>query len=151
MKIVIQRVLNASVFINNSETSHIKEGLLIYLGITHTDSETDAEYLVKKLIQMRIFGENPSFDKSIQELNLEVLVISQFTLCANTQKGRRPSFSNAAPPKQAKILYEYFINCLKNHSISVQTGVFQSTMQVSSINDGPVTIVIDTNDVKRLN
>ena len=151
MKIVIQRVLKASVSINNSKTAHIKRGLLIYLGITSTDTENNAEYLAKKIVQMRIFGENPSFNQSIQELNLEVLIISQFTLCANIEKGRRPSFSNAAPPKQAKILYKHFINCLKNHSIFVQTGVFQSTMQISSINDGPVTILIDTNDVKKLN
>lgn len=148
MRIVIQRVKHAQVSIDGREYSHIEQGLLVLLGITHDDTEADADWLVQKLCKMRIFDdENGVMNRSIAEIKGEIMVVSQFTLMAATQKGNRPSYIRAARPEQAIPLYEYFVaqteQTLKK---SVATGVFGADMQVSLLNDGPVTILIDSHN-----
>lgn len=143
---VIQRVKKASVSVDNEIIGNINQGLLILLGVTHEDSQLDADWLVNKIVQMRIFAdEDGKMNKSMQDLNADLLIVSQFTLHASTQKGNRPSFIKAARPEIAIPLYEYFIQ--KSEELlgkKVQTGKFGADMEVSLVNDGPVTIIIDT-------
>ena len=147
MKLVIQRSGPANVEINGETFSEIKKGLVVLLGITHEDSEKDIEYLVEKLINMRLFDSGEKFfEKSVLEENLEVLVVSQFTLYASAKKGRRPDFALARKSAEAEPLYEKFVEKLKEKGIAVRTGVFGAMMKISLTNDGPVTIILDSSE-----
>lgn len=146
MRIVAQRVSEASVKINGEVKGSIEQGILILLGIEHEDNQDDADYLIQKISQLRVFGDdNGKMNLSIADVNGEFLIISQFTLHASTKKGNRPSYIRAARPEQAIPLYQYFIDQLKKTSqLSVETGEFGADMKVSLINDGPVTILMDS-------
>ena len=145
MKVVLQRVSRASVEISGNEISSINQGYVVLLGIEKNDNIEDLEYLVTKIIGLRLFNDiNGNMNLSIQETNKDILVVSQFTLCADTSKGRRPSFIGAAEPDLAKNLYKLFCSCLVNYDVNVKTGQFGATMLVSLINDGPVTIILDS-------
>ena len=147
---VIQRVSEASVTINNQIKGEIGTGLLILLGITHSDIEEDIVWLSKKIVNLRIFGDNEGkMNLSLNDLGGEVLIISQFTLHSSTKKGNRPSFIEAARPEVAIPLYNSFIEKMTFEiGRSVQTGEFGADMKVALLNDGPVTIIIDTKDRK---
>lgn len=146
MKVVIQRVNEASVKIDGSVHGSIESGLLILVGIEHSDTEEDVDWLASKIVSLRIFSdENGLMNLSVKEINGGILVISQFTLHAKTKKGNRPSFIDAARPEQAIPLYEKFKAALeKELEKTIQCGVFGADMKVSLVNDGPVTIVIDS-------
>lgn len=146
MRVVIQRVKNASVRVDEQVVGAIDHGLLLLLGITQEDSAEDIEWLCRKIVQMRIFGdENDLMNKSLLDIDGEVLVISQFTLHASTKKGNRPSFIAAARPEQAIPLYEQFISVIQDYvPKKVQTGIFGADMKVNLLNDGPVTITMDS-------
>ena len=146
MRIVIQRVSEAAVKIEGAIVGEIKQGLLILLGIEQEDSQKDADYLVQKICNLRIFSDaEGKMNLSNQDIGGEFLVVSQFTLHAATRKGNRPSYIKAARPEVAIPLYEYFIAVLqKTSSSSIQTGRFGADMQVSLVNDGPVTILMDS-------
>lgn len=146
MKIVIQRSKKASVSINNEIFSEIGQGILVLVGVEEQDEQDDIDYLVKKLCNLRIFDdENGIMNKSVKDINGEILAISQFTLMARTKKGNRPSYIDAAKPDISIPLYEKFVSSLnKEMNKEVKTGQFGADMQVSLINDGPVTIIIDS-------
>ena len=145
MRAVIQRVSEASVTVDGQHIGRIGRGLAVFLGIAANDAETDADYLVEKIVGLRIFpDEEGKFDRSIQDVNGSILVVSQFTLYGDCRKGRRPSFSAAAGPDQALPLYKYFVTTLRTKAIPVATGRFQAMMAVHLINDGPVTLIIDS-------
>jgi len=151
VRIVIQRVKNASVRVDGLVTGEIGTGLLIFLGVTHSDTEEEADYLTDKTIQLRIFpDESGRMNRSLLETGGELLVVSQFTLYGDTRKGRRPGFDEAAQPEKARALYQYFVNRLKTSNLIVQTGVFQADMQVHLINDGPVTFILDSSQRSRV-
>ena len=144
MKVVVQKVLNASVVVNKEEVGKINSGLLIFVGFTHNDNISNIKYIVNKIVNLRIFEDNNNvMNLSAKELNKELLVVSQFTLYAKLN-GRRPSFTKALNYGEAKDLYEYFNEELRNLDINVETGVFGSDMTVNITNDGPVTIIIDS-------
>ena len=143
MKLVIQRVDSASVTIENNLHSTIKKGLLVLFGVEKDDSEDMLEYFAQKLLKLRIFeDEQGKMNKSVLDIEGEILVVSQFTLCADCKKGTRPSFDNAKEPKAAKEYYEKFEEILKKSGINIKTGVFGAHMQVGLINNGPVTIIL---------
>lgn len=146
MRVVIQRVKNASVRVDEQVVGAVNHGLLLLLGITQEDSTEDIEWLCRKIVQMRIFrDENDLMNKSLLDIDGEVLVISQFTLHASTKKGNRPSFIAAARPEQAIPLYEQFISVIQDYvPKKVQTGIFGADMKVNLLNDGPVTITMDS-------
>ncbi len=146
MRVVIQRVREASVTIEEKVKSSIAQGLLILLGIEDADTEEDIDWLCKKISQLRIFNdENGVMNKSVLEIGGELLVVSQFTLHASTKKGNRPSYIRASKPDYAIPMYERFVQYLQKISqIEVKTGVFGADMQVQLLNDGPVTIIIDS-------
>ena len=146
MRVVIQRVRKASVKINDEIVGEIQQGLLVLLGIEHVDSELDADYLIQKLIHLRIFGDDEGkMNLSVSDISGGVLIVSQFTLFADTKKGNRPSFIRSARPEQAIPLYDYFLSQLKkSFSGKIKKGVFGGDMQVELINDGPVTIILDS-------
>ncbi|MAJ32710.1 MAG: D-tyrosyl-tRNA(Tyr) deacylase [Flavobacteriaceae bacterium] len=146
MRVVVQRVKNASVCVDEKVVGAIDYGLLILLGITQEDGAEDIEWLCRKIAQMRIFGdENDLMNKSLLDIGGEVLIISQFTLHASTKKGNRPSFIAAAKPEQAIPLYEQFITAIQDYiPKKVQTGIFGADMKVNLLNDGPVTITMDS-------
>lgn len=146
MRVVIQRVLESSVSIGVSIHSQIENGLLILLGIETEDDIDDADWLISKIIGLRIFSDaDDKMNLSIEEINGSYLVVSQFTLHASTKKGNRPSYIKAARPEKAVPLYDYFVGQLREKSGKiVRTGIFGADMKVSLINDGPVTIIIDT-------
>ena len=146
MKIVIQRVSKASVTINNNKVANIKNGLLILLGIVNEDSQEDSNWLVRKIANLRIFNdENGVMNNSLLDSNGDIIVVSQFTLQASTKKGNRPSYIKAAKPEIAIPLYENFVKTLENElGKKVQTGEFGADMKVEILNDGPVTIIIDS-------
>jgi D-tyrosyl-tRNA(Tyr) deacylase len=147
MKAVIQRTDYAKVEVENNITGQIKKGLLVLLGVTHEDSEKEADYLADKIINLRIFPDSEDkMNLSLLDIKGEILVVSQFTLYADTKKGRRPSFIKAAKPEKANYLYEYFVKILKEKGLEPKTGKFQEMMNVSLLNSGPVTIIIDTNE-----
>ena len=147
MRAVIQRVSQASVEIEQEIVGTISKGMVVLLGISKTDDEQDAEYLVNKIASLRIFEDSKGkMNLSLADIEGEVMVVSQFTLIANTRKGRRPSFIEAALPEQAIPLYQYFINQLKQQNIPVEQGRFGAMMLVHINNDGPVTIIIDSAD-----
>lgn len=144
MKLVIQRVKNAQVEVEEKIVGKIKKGFLVFLGVTHTDTKEIADYLVKKLCKLRVFtDENDKMNLSLKDVNGELLIVSQFTLYANCQEGNRPSFTDAAKPDMANELYEYFcLECEKN-GINVEKGVFGAHMNIELLNDGPVTIIME--------
>ncbi len=148
MKVLIQRVTKAKVTINEKVVGQIGCGYVILMGVKEGDSEKEADYLVEKIINLRVMSdENDKMNLSILDVSGEILVVSQFTLYADTTSGRRPSFINAAKPEIAKHLYFYFIDELKSSGIkNVQTGEFGAYMTVEIINDGPVTIMMDTEE-----
>jgi D-tyrosyl-tRNA(Tyr) deacylase len=146
MRIVIQRVSEASVTIEGSIQGKIDRGFLVLLGIEELDTEEDADFLIGKLVGMRVFSDpDGKMNLSIQDVQGAFLVVSQFTLHASTKKGNRPSFIKAARPEQANPLYEYFVNRLRAFSeLQVETGIFGADMKVALVNDGPVTILMDS-------
>ncbi|WP_299058555.1 D-aminoacyl-tRNA deacylase [uncultured Polaribacter sp.] len=146
MKVVIQRVSKASVTINTTKVATIKNGLLVLLGVVVDDSQDDIDYLVRKITNLRIFNDvDKVMNKSLIDIDGEVIVVSQFTLHASTKKGNRPSYIKAAKPDIAIPLYETFIKSLEiSLGKKVQTGQFGADMQVELLNDGPVTIIIDS-------
>ena len=145
MKALIQRVTNASVSVSNKVIGSIGPGLLVFVGIANDDSENDARYLANKIVNLRIFGNEASeFALSALEIQGEILIISQFTLLANSRKGRRPSFTEAAPLDRAKALYDSFVVQVRSTSLRVETGVFQEHMMVEIHNDGPVTLLLES-------
>lgn len=144
MRLVIQRVSEASVRINNQINGEIGKGLLILIGIEHEDTKDDADWLVKKVINLRIFSDDEGkMNHSVIDIDGKVLIISQFTLHATTKKGNRPSYIKAARPEHAIPLYHYFVAEIAKH-IPIETGEFGADMKVSLVNDGPVTITIDS-------
>ena len=144
MKGLIQRVKRASVTIDNKLHSQINEGILILLGVEKGDTESNADKLAEKLVKLRIFeDENGKMNKSVQDINGSILVVSQFTLAGDCKKGTRPSFDKAELPQRANELYEYFISKLKSMNIPTQTGSFGAMMDVELINDGPVTFMLE--------
>ena len=143
----MQRVLSASVSVDSKEVASINRGLLILLGVAQEDTSTDLESLVKKTVGLRIFKDkHANMNLSIEDVGGEALVVSQFTLCAETNKGRRPSFINAAPSEIANNMYQQYCKKLRKENISVQTGQFGAMMEVELVNDGPVTIVLDSRE-----
>ena len=145
MRLVIQRVSEARVTVNHGATGSIQTGLLVFLGVSRTDTVEDADYLTGKLLGLRIFpDEDGKMNRNVQEAGGSLLIVSQFTLYGDCRKGRRPSFDQAAPPDQAQVLYNYFVESAKRGQVPVETGVFQAMMQVYIVNDGPVTILIDS-------
>ena len=150
MKAVIQRVKNSNVVIEGEEYSSISAGFLILLGVEQGDTKGDADKLVKKIPVLRVFeDENGKMNLSCLDIDGEILVVSQFTLCADCSHGRRPSFTNSAPPDIANELYEYFVEKLRKSGVKkVCTGKFGADMKVSLLNDGPVTILLDSKDLK---
>jgi len=150
MKTLLQRVTKASVSVDGNIVGQIDHGLVALVGVGTDDTDADAERLAHKMSQLRIFSdEDGKFNLSVLDVNGEVLVISQFTLMAYTAKGRRPSFTDAAPPQEAEKLVERYISYLKETGLKVETGVFQAYMQVEIHNDGPVTIMLDSKDVRK--
>lgn len=145
MKAVIQRVTQSAVAVDGKTVSSIQNGLLILLGVSQNDREADADYLSDKIVHLRIFEDTAGkMNLSLLETGGEALVVSQFTLLGDCRKGRRPSFIDAAPPDMANQLYEYFTQKLKEKGISVQTGVFRAMMDVSLVNNGPVTMILES-------
>jgi D-tyrosyl-tRNA(Tyr) deacylase len=145
MKALVQRVASASVGVDGKTVGHINRGLLVFLGVSREDSQEEARYLANKIANLRIFpSEEGEFDLSALEIGGEFLVVSQFTLLADSRKGRRPSFTQAAPPDRAKELYEFFIEQARSFGLKVETGVFQQHMLVEINNDGPVTIWLES-------
>ena len=147
VRLVIQRVRAASVSADGSTSGAIRTGLVVLVGVSKSDTQEDALYLSDKLLGLRIFpDESGKMNRNIAEAGGSLLVVSQFTLYADCRRGRRPSFDQAAPPEQAKALYDYFVAVLCRGPVPVETGVFQATMEVQLINQGPVTILMDSGD-----
>jgi len=144
MKIVLQRVKKASVTINNNLYSSIEAGYLLLFGVEKNDTTEQSDWLINKISLLRCFSdENGKMNLSIKDINGEILIVSQFTLCADIKKGTRPGFDNAMPPKEANEMYEYFVSKMKATGIPVKTGVFGADMKVELLNDGPVTFIIE--------
>jgi len=147
MRALLQRVIRSSVTVEDKVVGDIARGLVVLLGVADEDCENDAGYLADKIANLRIFSDDQSkFNLSTLNVHGELLVISQFTLLADTRKGRRPSFTSAAPPQKAETLYNYFIMRLKQTGLKVETGEFGAHMVVEILNDGPVTIMLDSVD-----
>lgn len=145
MRVVLQRVSHASVTVEEKVIGQIQRGFLLLVGVTHDDAIDDMEYLVRKIVQMRIFeDEEGKLNRSIQDIGGEILSVSQFTLYADTKKGNRPSFSKAAPGDVAIDMFEQFNGLLRDTGIPVETGQFGADMKVELLNDGPVTILLDS-------
>jgi D-tyrosyl-tRNA(Tyr) deacylase len=150
MKLVLQRVVRASVLVHGITVGSIGTGILAFLGVAKPDTSEDADYLLDKVLHLRIFpDENYKMNRNVGESGGSLLVVSQFTLYGDCRRGRRPSFDHAAPPEQAERLYNYFVEAARRSPVPVQTGIFQAMMEVHLINDGPVTILIDSADRKR--
>lgn len=148
MRAVVQRVKSASVSIDGKVTGEIEKGLLVLLGITNDDSQTDIDYLARKICGLRIFSDDDGkMNLSVEDIDGDILVVSQFTLYAETRKGNRPSYINAAKPEIAIPLYEAFVSSLsRKRDKNIPTGKFGADMQVSLVNDGPVTIILDSRE-----
>lgn len=147
MKAVVQRVKNAHVTVDNTIISNIGNGLMVLLGIQQGDTEQEADFLVEKITHLRIFEDTQGkMNLSLKDLKSELLVISQFTLVGDCKKGRRPSFTRAADPDRANALYEYFIGRAIESGVVTKSGQFQANMDVSLVNQGPVTLVLDTRE-----
>ena len=147
MKVIVQRVSRASVHVGPEAAGRIGRGALIFLGIAKNDSPKDADYLAKKIVELRMFDDTKgNLNLSAKEVGASFLVVSQFTICGNCDKGRRPSFDEAATPKEAEGLYEYFLERLRSFGANVESGRFRAMMQVELINDGPVTFILESKD-----
>lgn len=145
MKIILQRVNSAKMFVNDKFMSEIKKGIVAYIGITHEDGLKEIEYCIDKLIHLRIFDdENGKLNLSLEDINGELLVVSNFTIYGNTKKGRRPSYTNSASAEKAKEVYNIFLLKLSEKGINYQTGQFQQYMRIISESDGPVNLIIET-------
>ncbi len=145
MRAVVQRVQKASVHVGGTEVGAIGAGLLVFLGVTHTDTEADARYLADKICGLRIFEDaDDKMNLSVQDTGGSILSVSQFTLFGDCRRGRRPSFTEAARPEQGQALYEVFNEALRANGMQVATGQFQAHMEVSLVNDGPVTMLLDS-------
>jgi len=147
VKALLQRVTSASVTVDGEVVGRIGRGLVVFVGVAEGDEANDADFLVQKLVNLRIFADKAErFNISALDIKAELLLVSQFTLLADARKGRRPSFSEAAPPQQAEELFEHFVKEAKASGLKVQTGRFQQYMQVEIHNDGPVTIMLDSRE-----
>ena len=145
MRAVVQRVSRAKVTVGKIVTGKIGQGLLVLLGVAANDTEKDADYLVEKILNLRIFEDaDEKMNLSLLDKTGDLLVVSQFTLYGDTRRGRRPSFISAAPPGRANELYEYFVDEARKQVSKVETGIFQAMMNVELVNDGPVTIILDS-------
>jgi D-tyrosyl-tRNA(Tyr) deacylase len=145
MRAVIQRVKRARVEIGGRPAGEIEKGLLVFLGVGEKDTEKDCDYLANKIAHLRVFSDNRDLmNLSLLDIGGAVLVVSQFTLWGDCRKGRRPSFTRAADPERARYLYEYFISLVKKTDVQVATGEFQQMMDVHIVNDGPVTLILDS-------
>ena len=144
MKIVLQRVKRAQVTVDGKITGSINKGILILLGVHNDDTEQQADFLAAKCAELRIFPDSEGkMNLSLNDVDGEALVVSQFTLYGNCRKGRRPSYTNAAPPDKGEMLYDYFVEKMRGHARVVQTGIFGAMMDVELVNDGPVTIILE--------
>ncbi len=144
MKLVIQRVKNSKVTVDNKITGKIEKGFLVLLGVTHTDTKETADFLVKKMCNLRVFtDENDKMNLSIKDIDGELLIVSQFTLYADCKKGNRPSFVDSAKPEMAEELYKYFVEQCQKEVKNVETGIFGAHMEVELLNSGPVTIILE--------
>jgi D-aminoacyl-tRNA deacylase len=147
MKAVIQRVSSASVTVEDKIVGAIERGFLVLLGVKRGDTQDDAAYLARKIAKLRVFNDEAGkMNLSLEQVNGAVLAVSQFTLYADTRDGNRPGFSQAAAPDDGNRLYKTFCELLRNENLEVQTGIFQTEMKVSLVNDGPVTIIIDSSE-----
>ena len=147
MKAVIQRVLEASVIVNKETVGQIGPGLLVYLGVEQGDTNDDLVWLAEKILKLRIFPDSQErMNFPVTEIAGSVLVVSQFTLCADCKKGNRPAFTDAADPEDANEMYEEFMRYISEKDVPVQSGVFGAMMDVHSVNDGPVTIILDSRE-----
>jgi len=145
VKVVIQRVLNASVTVDSKIISNINKGLLVLTGVSKDDVFKDADYLIEKILNLRIFEDNKGkMNLSLLDIKGEILIVSQFTLLGDTRKGRRPSFDKAAKPDKAIEIYNYFIEQIKLKGINTSSGIFGAMMDISLVNNGPVTFIIDS-------
>lgn len=145
MRAVVQRVSRAKVTVNNLPAGEIGIGILVLLGVGHADSEADAMYLAEKIVGLRIFeDEDGKMNRSVQDVGGSVLTVSQFTLYGDVRRGKRPSFDAAAPPEHARRLYEFFVERIRAAGLRCETGRFQEMMQVELVNEGPVTILLDS-------
>ena len=145
MRAVVQRVTQSSVSVSGQVVGWIGPGLLVLLGVARQDTEKDADFLAEKIIHLRIFeDEDGKMNRSLADIGGQMLVVSQFTLLGDCRKGRRPSFAQAAPPDMAESLYRYFVDRIREKRISVQTGRFRAMMEVSLVNDGPVTFIVES-------
>ena len=145
MRAVLQRVSQARVEVEGMTAGEIGSGLLVLLGVSRSDTRADADYLADKIAGLRVFADQAGkMNRSVAECGGQLLVVSQFTLYGDCRKGRRPSFDNAAAPEEARALYEYFVEAVRRRGVEARTGVFQATMSVSLVNEGPVTILCDS-------
>ena len=145
MRAVVQRVSRAKVTVNENITGEIGLGLLVLLGVGHEDSEADLNYMVEKIAGLRVFeDEAGKMNRSVRDVGGSVLAVSQFTLYGDVRRGKRPSFDDAAPPVEARRLYELFVERIRGMGLACETGRFQEMMQVELVNDGPVTILLDS-------
>ena len=146
MRAVVQRVSRSEVTVDGRTTGKINKGLLVLLGVTHGDTSKDVDYIVDKTINLRIFeDENDKMNLSLKDIGGEMLAVSQFTLYGHCRKGRRPSFTNAAAPEEADKLYQEFVKKVSEQGINTETGEFGAHMMVDLVNDGPVTILLESN------
>jgi D-tyrosyl-tRNA(Tyr) deacylase len=152
VRIVLQRVSHAQVQVEGRIIARIGRGFMVLLGVGRDDTETDADYLADRVLGMRVFADDDQkMNLALSAVNGELLVVSQFTLLADTDSGRRPSFTLAAPPDLARRLYEYFLSLVRNAGVKVEQGEFGAKMEVELVNDGPVTIILDSATLKKKN
>ena len=148
MRIVLQRVSQATVVVDGKTAGAIERGFLLLIGITHDDGEAEAAYLAHKVAGLRVFEDDEGkMNRALSDVDGSILAVSQFTLYGNARKGRRPSFTHAARPEQAEPLYQRFCHLLREQNIAVEQGIFQAEMDVSLVNDGPVTLWLDTDEL----
>lgn len=144
MKAVLQRVTSASVTVDGTVVGSIGQGMVVLLGVAKGDTEAAAVLLAEKIVALRIFNDDEGkMNRGVMEIGGSLLVVSQFTLAGNCNKGKRPSFDTAAPAEEGKRLYQYFVDCLQQRKVPVATGIFQADMQVALVNDGPVTFILE--------
>ena len=145
MKIIIQRVNFAKIFVNNEFKGEIQKGIVAYVGVANGDCEKDIDFCIDKLINLRIFDdENGKLNLSVKDIKGELLIVSNFTIYGNTKKGRRPDYLNSAPAEKAKKIYDLFIEKLAESDVPFKTGEFQEYMEIQSINDGPINLIIES-------